>query len=207
MELGVGEALTSFLDEDGVPGIAQRTSIICPQSLMAPTDEETRKLLMTRDGMSKYDVSVDNYSAYEDIMGVEPEEETTEELIRAVEPDYGEQQMYAQEQYDEEQQSYAQAQSDTEESAVKRRQREWEAEQRAKEEAVKRKEREKEEAAERKQKEREEAAAKKKKEKEEEAARKKKEKAAERRKAQIERQLINTGMQVLKRGLLNTLFK
>lgn len=207
MELGVGEALTSFLDEDGVPGIAQRTSIICPQSLMAPTDEETRKLLMTRDGMSKYDVSVDNYSAYEDIMGVEPEEETTEEQIRAVEPDYGEQQMYAQEQYDEEQQSYAQAQSDTEESAVKRRQREWEAEQRAKEEAAKRKEREKEEAAERKQKEREEAAAKKKKEKEEEAARKKKEKAAERRKAQIERQLINTGMQVLKRGLLNTLFK
>lgn len=36
MELGVGEALTSFLDENGVPGIAQRTSIICPQSFMGP---------------------------------------------------------------------------------------------------------------------------------------------------------------------------
>ena len=46
-----------------------------------------------------------------------------------------------------------------------------------------------------------------KREKEEENARKKREKAAERRKAQIERQLINTGMQVLKRGLMNTLFK
>lgn len=33
MELGVGEALTSFLDENGVPGIAQRTSIICPPEL------------------------------------------------------------------------------------------------------------------------------------------------------------------------------
>ena len=33
MELGVGEALTSFLDENGVPGIAQRTSIICLRAL------------------------------------------------------------------------------------------------------------------------------------------------------------------------------
>ena len=47
----------------------------------------------------------------------------------------------------------------------------------------------------------------KKKEKEAEAAQKKKEKAAERRKTQIERQLINTGMQVVKRGLFKTLFK
>lgn len=202
MELGVGEALTSFLDENGVPSIVQRTSIICPQSLMAPTDEETRKLLMTRDGMSKYDVSVDNYSAYEDIMGVEPEEAQEDAAIAD-----DEQQVYAREQSYSGQYGVEAAESDAEESAVKRRQREWEAEQRAKEEAAALKQKEKEEAAERKQKEREEAAAKKKKEKEEEAARKKKEKAAERRKAQIERQLINTGMQVLKRGLLNTLFK
>ena len=39
MELGVGEALTSFLDENGVPGIAQRTSIICPQSFMGPVND------------------------------------------------------------------------------------------------------------------------------------------------------------------------
>ena len=55
--------------------------------------------------------------------------------------------------------------------------------------------------------EKEEEAAKKKKEREEEAAQKKKDKAAERRKAQIERTLISTGAQVLKRGLFNTLFK
>ena len=69
MELGVGEALTSFLDEEGVPGIVQRTSIICPQSLMAPTDEGNRRLLMSRDGMAKYDVSVDPLSAYEELTG------------------------------------------------------------------------------------------------------------------------------------------
>ena len=66
---------------------------------------------------------------------------------------------------------------------------------------------EKEEELARKKKEREEEAARRKKEKEEEEARKKKEKAAERRKAQIERTLISTGGQILKRGLLKTLFK
>ena len=52
-----------------------------------------------------------------------------------------------------------------------------------------------------------EAAAAKKKETEKEAAEKKREKAAERRQAQIERSLISAGTQVLKRGLLKTLFK
>ena len=32
MELAVGEALTSFLGEDGVPAMVQRTKIVCPQS-------------------------------------------------------------------------------------------------------------------------------------------------------------------------------
>lgn len=43
MELGVGQALTSFLDENGVPGIVQQTAIICPESLMGPVDEAQRK--------------------------------------------------------------------------------------------------------------------------------------------------------------------
>ena len=59
----------------------------------------------------------------------------------------------------------------------------------------------------RKRQEREELAAARKKEKEAEAAQKKREKDAERRKNQIERTLINTGAQVLKRGLFNTLFR
>ena len=43
--------------------------------------------------------------------------------------------------------------------------------------------------------------------KEKEAKEKKRQKEIERRKTQIERALINTGMQILKRGLMNTLFK
>ncbi|MBQ3032593.1 MAG: DUF853 family protein, partial [Anaerotignum sp.] len=98
-ELGVGKALVSCLDAEGIPQIVQHTSIICPQSLMAPTDEETRKLLMTRDGRSKYDVSVDNYSAYEDLMGIEPEEAEETEQRYADMAEQNEQQMYAQEKY------------------------------------------------------------------------------------------------------------
>lgn len=65
LKLGVGEALTSFLDEEGVPTIVERTKIICPQSSMAPPDPMFRSKAMLHDGMEKYDDSVDNESAYE----------------------------------------------------------------------------------------------------------------------------------------------
>ncbi len=65
MELGVGEALTSFLNEDGVPGIVQQTKIICPQSFMGPCTEKSRKISMAIDDMEKYNASVDDESAYE----------------------------------------------------------------------------------------------------------------------------------------------
>lgn len=65
MELGVGEALTSFLDSDGVPAMVQRTKIICPQSLMAAPEPMVRAKVLMRDGMEKYDDAVDEISAYE----------------------------------------------------------------------------------------------------------------------------------------------
>lgn len=63
--LGIGEALVSFLAFDGVPGIVQKTKIICPQSKMAPASVMTRQTSMTNDSMSKYDTAIDNESAYE----------------------------------------------------------------------------------------------------------------------------------------------
>lgn len=152
MELGVGEALTSFLDENGVPGIAQRTSIICPQSFKGPVDETERRNLMARDGMGRYDEAVDNISAYEVLT------DTIEHEAKA-------QQLAAERaQLEKDKEALAKQQAKLQESAVKQKQKEWEA------------------------------------------AQKKKEKAAERRQAQIERQLINTGAQVIKRGILSTLF-
>jgi len=49
--LGVGKALVSVLDADGVPGMVQQTAIICPQSLMAPCDEAYRAAARAADGM------------------------------------------------------------------------------------------------------------------------------------------------------------
>ena len=63
--LGVGHALVSFLDGDGVPCVVQNTAIICPQSLMAPAPEDLRAAAMAYDGMERYDEAVDNRSAYE----------------------------------------------------------------------------------------------------------------------------------------------
>ena len=66
MMLGTGEALTSFLDEEGIPQIVQKTAIICPESLMAPCSEDTRRLVMQNSPMgAKYDTPVDNVSAFE----------------------------------------------------------------------------------------------------------------------------------------------
>ena len=164
MELGVGHALTSFLDEEGVPGMVQQTAIICPQSLMGPVEESVRNRLMSSDGMDKYNQYVDNWTAYE-------------------------------------------ALTDMAEAAEKEAALEAERQKLAREREEFEKQKEKEAFLAQKQKEKEAEAARKKKEKEEEAAEKRREKAAERRKAQIERTLINTGAQVLKRGLLKTLFK
>lgn len=66
MELGVGEALVSFLDEDGIPGIVQRAKILPPQSLMGPADESrVEKLILADEFDLKYRESVDRESAYE----------------------------------------------------------------------------------------------------------------------------------------------
>ena len=73
MELGVGEALTSFLDEAGVPAMMERTKIICPQSLMSVPGPMVRAKVMMHDGMEKYDEFVDNVSAYE-VLTAEREE-------------------------------------------------------------------------------------------------------------------------------------
>lgn len=66
-QLGVGEALVSVLDEQGVPGIVQYTKIICPQSLMAQADETSIRMARETDGMYRYDTEVDNYTAFEKI--------------------------------------------------------------------------------------------------------------------------------------------
>ena len=66
MELGVGEALVSFLDEEGIPSIVERASILPPQSLMGAAGEEEVKRLIYGDELDgKYREAVDRESAFE----------------------------------------------------------------------------------------------------------------------------------------------
>ncbi len=66
MELGVGEALVSFLDESGTPTVVERAKILPPRSLMGAAGEEEVKRLIYGDVIdSRYREGVDRESAFE----------------------------------------------------------------------------------------------------------------------------------------------
>ena len=66
MELGVGEALVSFLDEEGIPSLVERAFILPPQSLMGAAGTEKFQLLIYGDPLDqKYRDCVDRESAFE----------------------------------------------------------------------------------------------------------------------------------------------
>ena len=65
-ELGVGEALVSFLDEKGMPEPVERALILPPQSALTPLAAEERNRLFQNDDLyPTYKDMVDNYSAFE----------------------------------------------------------------------------------------------------------------------------------------------
>ncbi len=65
-ELGVGEALVSFLDSKGMPVSVQRALIYPPKSNFSPISEEMRKSLMLQSLIyGHYEKSIDRESAYE----------------------------------------------------------------------------------------------------------------------------------------------
>ena len=64
--LGIGEALVSVLDSEGVPGIVQKVNIVAPQSYIGPVDDNLRaELINLSEFKEKYLEPVDNESAYE----------------------------------------------------------------------------------------------------------------------------------------------
>ncbi|MHB1216470.1 MAG: helicase HerA-like domain-containing protein [Thiobacillus sp.] len=67
-ELGVGEALVSFLDEKGRPGVVERAFIVPPQGQLGPiTDAQRRQLMQTSLVAGVYDKTIDRESAYESL--------------------------------------------------------------------------------------------------------------------------------------------
>lgn len=67
-ELGTGEALVSFLNEDGSPAIVERAYILPPQSSTAPIDDSQRfSNINCSEFYLKYKDAVDRESAYEEL--------------------------------------------------------------------------------------------------------------------------------------------
>ena len=65
-ELGVGEALISFLDEKGSPSIVERAMIIPPQGQVGPiTPDERQRIMQTSLVFGRYERVIDRESAYE----------------------------------------------------------------------------------------------------------------------------------------------
>jgi len=66
MELGVGEALVSFLDPKGVPGMVERALVCPPRSRLLPlTDAERSAVISSSVLAGHYERIVDRESAYE----------------------------------------------------------------------------------------------------------------------------------------------
>jgi DNA helicase HerA-like ATPase len=69
-ELEVGEALVSFLDEKGTPGMVERSLICPPRGQIGPiTPEQRRQLMASSIVAGVYDTVVDRESAYERLQG------------------------------------------------------------------------------------------------------------------------------------------
>jgi DNA helicase HerA-like ATPase len=65
-ELGVGEALMSFLEPKGTPSVVERALVAPPQGRVGPITPAERAGLMANSPVrGKYDTAVDNESAYE----------------------------------------------------------------------------------------------------------------------------------------------
>ncbi len=82
--LGTGEAVASFLQEDGTPSIVEKVFILPPQSKMGGIDDAVRQNAIKSSNLySKYAVAVDPDSAYEMLDRKNQEEEAAEERAKA----------------------------------------------------------------------------------------------------------------------------
>ena len=84
LNLAVGEALVSLLDQDGIPGVVQRANILPPHSSMAAVEAYAIQSNVDASPFKeKYGTAVDEESAYEILKG--EAEEAAEEARKAAE--------------------------------------------------------------------------------------------------------------------------
>jgi hypothetical protein len=66
LRVGVGEAVTSFLEKKGMPGVVERTLISPPSSQLGPiTSDERQGVVKSSPLFGKYETPIDRRSAYE----------------------------------------------------------------------------------------------------------------------------------------------
>ena len=76
-ELGVGEALVSFLDEKGRPNVVERAFILPPASRIGPQSAEERQAVIKASAIyGHYENAVDRESAYEKLKGAAAQQPT-----------------------------------------------------------------------------------------------------------------------------------
>jgi uncharacterized protein len=74
VQVGVGEALVSCLEEKGVPMVVQKTLIVPPHARIGPCDPELRKEALAGSPVAgKYDQLIDRESAFERLKAKEAE--------------------------------------------------------------------------------------------------------------------------------------
>lgn len=79
MELGTGEALVSFLEENGAPSVVERAKILFPLSQIGAVSQSQRELIIRQSRLyGRYDKVIDRESAFEVLMA-EAEEAMKEE--------------------------------------------------------------------------------------------------------------------------------
>ena len=84
--LGVGEALISVLDEDGVPSIVQKAGILPPHSAMDMTEENLcRRVIFESPLYGKYEEEQDRNSAFEQLEELRADKEKTKAGITGIE--------------------------------------------------------------------------------------------------------------------------
>ena len=80
-ELGVGEALVSFLDEKGIPSIVERAFIVPPQSRIGPaTPDEISRMLRNDLVFGAYEKIIDRDSAFEMLQRKMQEQESARQI-------------------------------------------------------------------------------------------------------------------------------
>lgn len=85
--LKTGEALVSFLDEGGAPGVVDRATILPPQSFMnAVTPELRGAFIQTSPFYGVYDEAIDRESAYEMLVGAFQKEQAPAPTIQPLSP-------------------------------------------------------------------------------------------------------------------------